>query len=388
MDYFNETVKFDPVNHYLVLNKDELITLKNNATPSEIEELKSIASSQFISYRKNKISVYNKEQILDFDRHDYVSLATYYWPNENTPDGLPYVLHDGNSNPEGIKYDKDKLRRLAYITYYQALLYYLTDDKAYYEMLKDNCSYFFFEEETKMNPNMNHGQMIKGINLGRGIGIIDFAANFTYPLIILKSLERLGYLDDSFNNNMKSWLKEFLDWLRYNPIAIQENYAKNNHGTFYDFLKLVLFDYLDMNKEILPLTYNFIEERMIQISPDGRMLKELKRTKSISYSLMGLKGIYDFAKVVKNYNIDLYRVNDWYFHPVESSIKTGINYLIYHLIINDDWAYKQITILDTVTYLPLIYEKNLLDNVKYNIDEAKAYDRSLLILYKILIKQK
>lgn len=386
MDYFNETVKFDPVNHYIILNKDELISLKNKTTKSEIAQLNDAVGDQFISYRKNKISVYNKEQILDFDKHDYVSLATYYWPNENTKDGLPYVLHDGNSNPEGLKYDKDKLRRLAYITYYQALLYYLTDDKVYYEMLKDNCSYFFFEKATKMNPNMNHGQMIKGVNLGRGIGIIDFAANFTYPLIMLKNLERLGYLEDSFNNNMKDWLRDFLDWLCYNPIAIQENYAKNNHGTFYDFLKLVLFDYLDIKKEILPLTYNFIEERMIQIYPDGRMPKELKRTKSISYSLMGLKGIFDYAKIAKNYNIDLYNINDWYFHHIDSSIKKGIDYLIKHLIINDDWAYKQITILDTVTYLPLIYEKRLLDNVTYNIDESKAYDKPLLILYKMLIK--
>lgn len=54
MDYFNETVKFDPVNHYIILNKDELISLKNKATKSEIAKLNDALGDQFISYRKTK----------------------------------------------------------------------------------------------------------------------------------------------------------------------------------------------------------------------------------------------------------------------------------------------------------------------------------------------
>ena len=34
------------------------------------------------------------------DKHDYLSLARYYWPNPNTPDGLPYISRDGEVNPE------------------------------------------------------------------------------------------------------------------------------------------------------------------------------------------------------------------------------------------------------------------------------------------------
>jgi len=34
------------------------------------------------------------------DRHDYVSLAPYWWPNPNTHNGLPYVRRDGEINPE------------------------------------------------------------------------------------------------------------------------------------------------------------------------------------------------------------------------------------------------------------------------------------------------
>src|SRR6187200_2303031 len=37
------------------------------------------------------------------DKHDYMSLAPYWWPNRDTPDGLPYVHRDGERNPEIYK---------------------------------------------------------------------------------------------------------------------------------------------------------------------------------------------------------------------------------------------------------------------------------------------
>src|SRR6478735_6337438 len=36
------------------------------------------------------------------DNHDYVSYARYYWPNPNTPDGLPFVSRDGQHNREEV----------------------------------------------------------------------------------------------------------------------------------------------------------------------------------------------------------------------------------------------------------------------------------------------
>ncbi len=33
------------------------------------------------------------------DVHDYMSIAPYWWPNDRTPDGLPWVQQDGDVNP-------------------------------------------------------------------------------------------------------------------------------------------------------------------------------------------------------------------------------------------------------------------------------------------------
>ena len=34
------------------------------------------------------------------NKHDYMSLAPYWWPNPNTANGLPYIRRDGVVNPE------------------------------------------------------------------------------------------------------------------------------------------------------------------------------------------------------------------------------------------------------------------------------------------------
>ncbi|MFW5856405.1 MAG: alginate lyase family protein, partial [Planctomycetota bacterium] len=47
------------------------------------------------------------------DPHAYVSVATYYWPNPDTPDGLPYVPRDGRLSPDVHRYDRPRWDRAA-----------------------------------------------------------------------------------------------------------------------------------------------------------------------------------------------------------------------------------------------------------------------------------
>lgn len=237
-----------------------------------------------------------------------------------------------------------------------------------------------------MYPNMNHAQMIKGVNLGRGIGIIDFAANFTYTLVLLQSLSELNYIEEDFYSNYKKlWLKPFLSWLESSDIALQERDSKNNHGTMYDFLILVLYDIFGYKKKTKMLVYSFINLRMIpQIKEDGSMPLELARTKSKSYSLMGLKGIFDFAKIAGKSEYNLWYL-DWYYRKVDNLIEKGMNFLIERLLINPLlWTWEQVTIFDKTTLLPLVYEAKK----RYNIDklELALTSENLDDLLPIIIK--
>src|SRR5437762_13988851 len=46
------------------------------------------------------VSVMDKKLVPDSgDKHDYMSIAPYFWPDPSKPDGLPYIRRDGEVNP-------------------------------------------------------------------------------------------------------------------------------------------------------------------------------------------------------------------------------------------------------------------------------------------------
>ncbi len=75
-DYLNGKLKNDPTIKYLKRQADKLLDME-------------------------PFSVMDKEQIPPSgDKHDYMSMGKYWWPNPDTKDGLPYIRKDGEVNPE------------------------------------------------------------------------------------------------------------------------------------------------------------------------------------------------------------------------------------------------------------------------------------------------
>jgi Alginate lyase len=49
---------------------------------------------------KSPISVIEKTKLpASGNKHDYLSLSPYDWPDPTKPNDLPYILHDGIINP-------------------------------------------------------------------------------------------------------------------------------------------------------------------------------------------------------------------------------------------------------------------------------------------------
>jgi hypothetical protein len=176
-------------------------------------------------------------------KHDYESLAPYWWPCNNasfkpTPQcnettGLPWVRRDGEHNPLTDRFDSPNLGAMtsAVVTLSQA--YFFSGNESY----ADRASFFlrtwFLNDSTLMHPNMNYAQMIPGVVDGRGIGIIDTAG--WYQLI-----DALGLLNGSKSftetdqEGLQTWYKSYVDWLWTSKNGEDEYNATNNHGTWYD----------------------------------------------------------------------------------------------------------------------------------------------------------
>ena len=89
------------------------------------------------------------------DKHDYMSLAPYFWPNPETKDGLPYIRKDGQINPEVNEYkDKEYLPQLCSTLETLGLAYYFTNDKRYASHASKLINVWFLDPSTKMNPGV------------------------------------------------------------------------------------------------------------------------------------------------------------------------------------------------------------------------------------------
>ena len=108
------------------------------------------------------------------DKHDYLTLAPYWWPDPTKPDGLPYIRRDSETNPES-KRDTDNaaLNEMANAVETLSLAYYFTGEAKYADRAAVLLRAWFIDKATKMNPHYEYAQAVMGQNNGRGAGLID-----------------------------------------------------------------------------------------------------------------------------------------------------------------------------------------------------------------------
>jgi hypothetical protein len=273
------------------------------------------------------------------DRHDYVSMAPYFWPNPDTKDGLPYVRRDGKVNPERNRYDRPLLAKMSEAVSTLALAYYLSGEERYGEHAARLMRVWFLDAATRMNPNLNYAQFIPGVNEGRGIGIIDSVA-------LLAVVDAVGLLAGSRawsradDRGMKEWFTAYLKWLRTSKHGKEEAAAANNHGSWYD-VQVATFALFVGEKESVRKLLEESQTRRIarQVEPDGRQPLELKRTKAFDYSQVNLRALFALATLGEHVGVDL-----WRFEATDGrGIRKALDWLIPYATGAKEWPYKQIT---------------------------------------------
>ena len=273
------------------------------------------------------------------DKHDYMSQAPYFWADPTKPNGLPYIRRDGERNPELKKIsDHDNLGRVGEDSRNLALAYYLTGNDAYAERAALLLRTWFLDPATRMNPNLEFGQGIPGINTGRGIGLIETRS-------LIPAMDAVGLLagskawSQSDQEGIRAWLSAFLQWMRTSSKGKDEDAAKNNHGTWYD---LQVTDYAMFlgDRQLAIDALNRVKTRRIavQIEPDGRQPLELARTNAFSYSIGNLDGLMQLGWLGQQVGVDL-----WNFQtPDGKCIRAALDFLLPYALGTKQWNYQQI----------------------------------------------
>jgi Alginate lyase len=279
----------------VLAEKKKSVQLKDASLMPAYNELKKNAD-KLLKYEP--VSVMDKKDLPPSgDKHDYMSLAPYWWPDPSKPNGLPYIRKDGETNPEVKNYtDKVNMPRLCENVYLLSLAYYYSGDEKYATHASKLLQVWFLDSDTKMNPNLKYGQAIKGVTEGRGAGIID-TRHFVFVIDALELLKKSKSWTGKSQLGMQKWFSDFLHWLDTSKIGIDEKNAKNNHGVWYDAqtLSMALFiDSIDLAKKIIARSVNRLD---IQMDANGFFPLEMERTTSLHYTVFVLDAFCIIAQL-------------------------------------------------------------------------------------------
>lgn len=303
------------------------------------------------------VSVMEKSQVPPSgDKHDYMSLGRYFWPDPNKPDGLPYLNRDGESNPEANTLpDHGNLARMASTVSTLSLAYHLSGNDSYAGQAARFLRTWFLDPATKMNPNLNFAQGVKGKNAGRPAGVIDSRG-------LAQVVDGIGLLagykgwsaDDQ--QNLVRWFDQYLDWLLTSPNGKGEAKATNNHGVWYDVQASSIALFVGRHE----VARRILDEARLQrvgkqIEPDGSQPRELARTTSQHYTAFNLEAFFALAAIGKNVDVDL-----WNYQTEDGrSIRKGLDWVLPFARGEKEWSHKQIKKFDTAAYYPLLIRASI-----------------------------
>jgi hypothetical protein len=187
-----------------------------------------------------------------------------------------------------------------------ALAHHYTGDQRYADRAGLVLRTWFLNPSTRMNPHLNFGQGIPGLETGRPFGIID--AHRLAPVVeAVGLLAGSGALSAAEEAGLRQWFGALVDWMMTSPLGIAEGNTVNNHAIHYDVM-LAHFSLFAGDETVARQVLADYPERRIarQFAADGSLPEELARTRSFHYSASTLSSVYDLAGLGECLGVDLW----------------------------------------------------------------------------------
>lgn len=273
------------------------------------------------------------------DKHDYMSFSPYWWPNPDTPDGMPYVKRDGEYNKvERVKYDVPKLSTVAGAVRALSLAYYFTGDERYAEHAVKHLRHFYINPETRMNPNLQFGQFVPGsFENGRKSGIIE-SIRMRFMPDSIAMLHGSSHFTDEDYQAMKQWFGDYVTWLTTSEHGVAESKSENNHGTWHA-QQVVLYSLFAGNKDTALAAIETIPARIAeQYEADGSQPLENARTRSLHYCDFNNRAMMDIARLAEPLGFDIWN----YEATGGKSLRKGYAYMVPFMTGEQEWPHTQI----------------------------------------------
>jgi hypothetical protein len=306
------------------------------------------------------------------DKRDYFSLSIYFWPNEKTTDGLPYVPRDGVINPEIHEYDRPRFVEMCAHVDTLSVAFALSADERFAAKAAELLRTWFIDEHTRMNPNMLFAQYIPGDNVevpwkdyparyvsGTGErpgvfvsygGVIEdhHLIPLTDCIKLLRPSEHWSAADDEA---MLAWYAAYTAWLLTHQHGLDEAACRNNHGSWYWADILCFLNFIGQPERAREYAAQMFPLRLqMQIEPDGSQPEELGRAISQHYTAFTLCSFTNMALSAQECGYDAWSVQA----DDGRSLAKAIDWFLPYLTGEQAWQWKQIKPFHTASVIGLL----------------------------------
>ena len=354
----------------LLLDSEQLASIKTKVEakdPFVTPAFQALVVDANKALKVNRLTVVDKVTLPPSgDKHDYLSLAPYFW--QESAHGGKAIRRDGEVNPKArVDSDATRLATLARLVESLSLAYYYTGDTKYAKHALKLTKGWFIDDATKMNPHLKFAQGIPGKSAGRSLGILE-GRHLVRVMDSLTLLEPSGLIEPDVLKGFKAWLADYQTWLLTSDFGYEESLRPNNHGTYYDYQVVALHLYLNDQVAAGSALKRAQYVRLgAHIGSKGQNFHELERTRPLHYSLFDLEGLVGLARYGDQFdNIDV-----WRFTINQTSLKKAVDYVVKYKNQPDQWLVKSEKVnFDPLTGILLVVSQKF--ETKDYADEIEA----------------
>ncbi len=270
--------------------------------------------------------------------HDYYSEGPYWWPNPKDPHG-PYIRKDGRRNPERFMGNRNDLGSFCTALLALAMGASWLGDKRYAAHAGLVLSVWCVDPQTRMNPNLEFGQAVRGVNTGRGTGIIDTVA-LIHAAQGVALLAGGDLLEGRVRDGVERWFGDYLHWMTTSAKGLDEKKSVNNHATWWT-AQAASYASLIGDRTAQQMAWEHYRSYLLpsEIRPDGSCPREEERTNSLSYSAYNLDAFSVLCRVAQANGADL-----WHYRTARGvGVAQAFDYLLPYLLRPDTWKKQQIS---------------------------------------------
>jgi hypothetical protein len=282
-----------------------------------------------------------QELRVDAGPNDYVSEAPYWFPDPKNPTG-PYIRRDGEHNEARFTGNTNDLRKMAAAVLSLGMGAFFAGKPGCADHASRILSVWFLDPKTRMNPNLEHGQMIRGINTGRGAGMIDtqYLIHAAHGIALL---EMAGGLPSDISAGMRRWFADYVKWMTTSAHGASERKAGNNHATWWT-TQVAAYAAFTGDAALRRMAWDHFRDYLVptEIQPEGSCPREEERTRSLHYSSMNQDSFSLLCRLAQLDGVDL-----WHFRtPKGIGVEKSFFYLLPYMLRPQTWKKQQIDAYD------------------------------------------